>query len=91
MPLPDQKTLLEDLISQLKDTRLNDYEREIAEEILWNTNERGYLDTDLILIADRMDVDLEDIEPILKKIQRLNPRGIGSRSFAGMPIHPIGR
>ena len=71
MPLPDQKTLLEDLISQLKDTRLNDYEREIAEEILWNTNERGYLDTDLILIADRMDVDLEDIEPILKKIQRL--------------------
>ena len=81
MPLPDQKTLLEDLISQLKDTRLNDYEREIAEEILWNTNERGYLDTDLILIADRMDVDLEDIEPILQKIQRLNPRGIGSRSL----------
>ncbi len=81
MPLPDQKTLLEDLISQLKDTRLNDYEREIAEEILWNTNERGYLDTDLILIADRMDVDLEDIEPILQKIQRLNPKGIGSRSL----------
>ena len=81
MPLPDQKTLLEDLISQLKDTRLNDYEREIAEEILWNTNERGYLDTDLILIADRIDVDLEDIEPILHKIQRLNPMGIGSRSL----------
>ena len=46
MPLPDQKTLLEEVISQLKDTKLNDHEREIAEEILWNTNERGYLDTD---------------------------------------------
>ena len=38
------KTLLEKVISQLKDTKLNDHEREIAEEILWNTNERGYLD-----------------------------------------------
>ena len=81
MPLPDQKTLLEEVISQLKDTKLNDHEREIAEEILWNTNERGYLDTDLILIADRIDVDLEDIEPILYKIQRLNPKGIGSRNL----------
>ena len=42
MPLPDQKTLLEEVISQLKDTKLNDHEREIAEEILGNTNERGY-------------------------------------------------
>ena len=40
MPLPDQKTLLEEVISQLRDTKLNDHEREIAEEILWNTNER---------------------------------------------------
>ena len=49
MPLPDRHTLLEKLIDQLKDIDLNDHEREIAEEIIWNTNEKGYLDTDLIL------------------------------------------
>lgn len=81
MPLPEHKTFLEEVISQLRDTKLNDHEREIAEEILWNTNERGYLDTDLILIADRIDVDVEDVEPILYKIQRLNPKGIGSRNL----------
>ena len=81
MPLPESQTFLENLINQLKDTKLNDKEREIAEEILWNTNERGYLDTDLILIADRIDIDLEEIEPILYRIQRLNPKGIGSRDL----------
>ena len=41
MPLPDRHTLLEKLIDQLKDIDLNDHEREIAEEIIWNTNEKG--------------------------------------------------
>ena len=45
MPLPDRHTLLEDVIEQLRDSDLNDAKQEIAEEILWNTNERGYLDT----------------------------------------------
>ena len=55
MPLPDRHTLLEDLIDQLKDLNLNENEKEIAEEIIWNTNEKGYLDTVLILIADRFE------------------------------------
>ena len=40
MPLPERHTLLEDLINQLKDLNLNEDEREIAEEIIWNTNEK---------------------------------------------------
>ena len=81
MPLPDRHTLLEDLIDQLKDLNLNENEKEIAEEIIWNTNEKGYLDTDLILIADRFDLLENEVEPILHKVQRLNPLGIGSRSL----------
>jgi RNA polymerase sigma-54 factor len=81
MPLPDRHTLIEDLIDQLQDSEMNDRDREIAEEILWNTNERGYLDTDLILIADRYELLEEEIIPILKKIQRLEPKGIGSRNL----------
>ena len=60
MPLPERHTLIEDVIEQLKDTDLLEAEKEIAEEIIWNTNERGYLDTDLILIADRIDMDEEE-------------------------------
>ena len=81
MPLPDRHTLLEDLIDQLKDLNLNENEKEVAEEIIWNTNEKGYLDTDLILIADRFELLENEVEPILYKVQRLNPLGIGSRSL----------
>jgi RNA polymerase sigma-54 factor len=69
------------MIDQLQDTKMDEHEREIAEEILWNTNERGYLDTDLILIADRYELLEEEITPILHKIQRLEPKGIGSRNL----------
>ena len=81
MPLPDRHTLIENLIDQLRDSEMDDHDREIAEEILWNTNERGYLDTDLILIADRYEKREEEIEPILHKVQRLEPKGIGSRGL----------
>ncbi len=81
MPLPDRHTLIEDVIGQLRDTDLSEAEKEIAEEIIWNTNERGYLDTELILIADRMDMDEEELEPILHVVQRLNPIGFASRNL----------
>jgi len=81
MPLPDRHTLIEDVIEQLRDTDLSEAEKEIAEEIIWNTNERGYLDTELILIADRMDMDEEELEPILHIVQRLNPIGFASRNL----------
>ena len=68
-------------IDQLKDLDLNENEKEVAEEIIWNTNEKGYLDTDLILIADRFELLENEVEPILHKVQRLNPLGIGSRSL----------
>ena len=81
MPLPDRQSLIENLIHQLQYLELDDLQFEIAEEILWNTNERGYLDTELVLIADRYNLVEEEVEPILQKIQRLNPMGIGSRDL----------
>ena len=81
IPIPDQNTFLENLIDQLKHIKLEENEYEIAEEIIWNINERGYLDTDLILIADRYNLLENEIAPILYKVQRLEPKGIGSRSL----------
>ena len=80
-PIPDQITFSENLIDQLQHINLEENEYEIAEEIIWNINERGYLDTDLILIADRYNLLEDEIVPILHKVQRLEPKGIGSRSL----------
>ena len=81
LPLPDRNTFIEKNIEKLKDLGLSDLEKEIAEEILWNVNERGYLDTDLILIADNYELEEHDIEPILFNIQRMEPKGLASRNL----------
>ena len=81
VPIPDQNTFSENLIDQLQHIKLEQNEYEIAEEIIWNINERGYLDTDLILIADRYNLLEDEIAPVLHKVQRLEPKGIGSRSL----------
>ena len=81
LPLPDRSSFIEDVINRMKDYGLTDIEQEIAEEILWNTNDRGYLDTDLVLIADSFELEGEDIEPILSVIQRMEPKGLASRNL----------
>ena len=81
MPIANRLTFIEKMIKQLNDLELDDKNKEIAEEILWNLNDQGYLDTELILIADRYEMLEEEIEPILFKIQRLHPRGIASRNL----------
>ena len=81
LPLPDRNTFIEKNIEKLKDLGLSGLEKEIAEEILWNVNERGYLDTDLILIADNYELEEHDIEPILFDIQRMEPKGLASRNL----------
>ena len=81
LPLPDRSSFIEDVINRMKDYGLSHIEQEIAEEILWNTNDRGYLDTDLVLIADSFELEEEDIEPILSIVQRMDPKGLASRNL----------
>ena len=81
LPLPDRSSFIEDVINRMKDYGLTDIEQEIAEEILWNTNDRGYLDTDLVLIADSFELEEENIEPILSIVQRMDSKGLASRNL----------
>ena len=81
LPIPDRRSFIEDMISQIKDYGLSSLEQEIAEDILWNINERGYLDTELILIADNYNLEEEDVLPILSIVQRMEPKGIASRDL----------
>jgi RNA polymerase sigma-54 factor len=80
-PVPDRSTFIEKVINKLKDSGLTDFEQDIAEEILWNISERGYLETDLVLIADSFELEEEDVEPILSVVQRMEPKGLASRDL----------
>ena len=81
IPIVSKATFIEKLIKQLSELGLKDDEIEIAEEIVWNINEQGYLETELVLIADRFEILEEEIEPILHKVQRIEPKGIASRNL----------
>ena len=80
-PIPDQINFLEKLINQLDDIDLADWERSIAEEIIYNLDEHGYLSVDLFLIADRFGKDESEIKHILSVVQHLDPPGLGSRNL----------
>ena len=81
LPLPDIPDFVEILVKQLDDYSLSSLERSLCEEIIWNIDERGYLDIELTMIADRFDLNEEDLFPILNIVQNLEPKGIGSRNL----------
>ena len=81
LPQQYQLDFIEELVTQLDNYDLTDQEHLIAEEILWNLNDRGYLATEIELIADRLDTNVERIERVLKFVQHLNPLGIAARNL----------
>ncbi|MEC8984592.1 MAG: RNA polymerase factor sigma-54 [Candidatus Neomarinimicrobiota bacterium] len=81
IPIPDQTNFLEKLIDQLNEIDLAGWERSIAEEIIYNLDEHGYLSVDLFLIADRFGKDASEIEHILSVVQHFDPPGLGSRNL----------
>ena len=81
IPIVEQVDFVEALVRQLDGLNLIDWERAIAEEILWNLDENGYLNVDTILIADRYDQTNEAVIKVLQKVQQLDPPGIAARDL----------
>lgn len=81
LPQQYQTDFIEGLVGQLDIHDLNEFEHIIAEEILWNLDNRGYFTLELSLIADRLNTDDETVEKILKFVQHLDPLGIASRDL----------
>ncbi len=81
MPIRATKTLAEKLMDQFWDLSPSEDEVKIAEELIGNISEDGYLTIDPILIADRMMLPEEKVLSVLKKIQQLEPPGIGARNL----------
>ena len=76
-------TLPEYLLEQFHILPLTDKERAIGEYLIWNIRDDGYLDKSVSFdsIATMFDTTPAEIENILRKIQRLDPTGVGSRDL----------
>ncbi len=81
IPQQYQLDFVEELVGQLDIYGLTEFEHMVAEEILWNLDNRGYLTIELSLIADRLNTDEKKVEKILRFVQHLEPLGIASRNL----------
>ena len=74
--------LLEHLYSQLGEIGgLAPEERAIAEFIIGNIDERGYVGCSLAEIADALQVEVAAVEKALRVIQSFDPSGVGARDL----------
>ena len=73
IPIRDQLDFIEGLVQQLDAYKFNNWQRDVAEEILWNLDENGYLAVDIVLIADRYERTDKEVLSVLEKIQQLDP------------------
>ncbi|MAD51086.1 MAG: RNA polymerase factor sigma-54 [Candidatus Marinimicrobia bacterium] len=81
IPMAERVDFVDGLVRQLDSFNLSDWERDVAEEILWNLDENGYLAIDSLLIADRYGCTDNEVESVLEKIHQLNPPGIAARNL----------
>jgi RNA polymerase sigma-54 factor len=75
------KSLEDQLREQLLLTDLKDGDRIIADYLIGNIDEDGYLCTTTSEIADILGVDEADVERVLMAIQTLEPPGVGARNL----------
>ncbi|MFW5798035.1 MAG: RNA polymerase factor sigma-54 [Planctomycetota bacterium] len=82
---PEQGESLQDhLYHQLALYDLTDHQRRLAENIIYNIDDNGYLQFSLEEIAQSIEdeeVDLEQMEGLLEMIQELEPPGVGARDL----------
>lgn len=79
--LTHKEDLQEHLIWQLRLSGIAREEEEIGLEIIGNINDDGYLRADLSEIAEKGGWSISDVESVLKKIQTMDPIGVGARDL----------
>ncbi len=90
-------TFHESLYDQLGMTSLSDTDRQLAEYIIGNIDDDGYLRRDLLSISDdlafnmNMEVPEEKLQEILDIIQQFDPPGVGARDLRECLILQLNR
>ena len=77
----ESSNLFDDVMSQLNELDVSEQELKVAEQILGNLDDRGFLPIEPILIADRLGFEESFVCEVKQKIQSLDPAGIGSESI----------
>ena len=78
--IPTGETLVEILLRQLE-ALVPPHDEPIAEQLVGNLNERGYLEVSVDEIANHLQVSLERVEYVLSQLHTLEPLGIGARNL----------
>lgn len=87
VPLSGEQSFQEKLTEQLHLLDLDDKQFMIADVLIGNLDESGYLNRDLEAIVDdlafalNVDTTEKDVEEILMLIQELDPAGVGARNL----------
>ena len=87
MPYSSGISFHDSLIEQIGLSNLSEEEELIAEYIIGNIDEDGYLRRDLLSIADdlafhmNIEVKMQDLERYLQIIQDFDPQGVGARDL----------
>jgi RNA polymerase sigma-54 factor len=74
-------SLQENLLEQVRLSELDDEERQIAEMIIGNIDERGYLRASVDELSFSTNIPREKIDKVLKVIQSFHPPGVGARDL----------
>ena len=86
-PLSFSEALSERLLKQIDLKIKNENQKKIAEHIIGNLDESGYLRRELFNIVDDLAfsqnifVDEEELEQVLAEVQDLEPHGVGARDL----------
>ena len=88
--IPESRDIIDDLITQIDTSNLDEKSKLIGKEIVFNLDKNGFLDIELELIADNHNVDVEKIEQIRKEVMELNPVGVGSKDLKEYLTFQIG-
>jgi len=76
-----EASLAQHLMEQVRDTNLNDDERALAELIIGNIDDYGYLMTTVEELAASINLPADKILSALKVIQGFEPAGVGARDL----------
>ncbi|MEI6713679.1 MAG: RNA polymerase factor sigma-54 [Verrucomicrobiota bacterium] len=79
--LVKEETLQQHLLEQIYSHGLSDDDRKLAELVIGNIDEHGFLQADPQEISTTSGVDLGELERVLEVIQQFHPVGVGARNL----------
>lgn len=87
LPIKNEASFYDLMVSQLGLLALTDQQRKIAEHIIGSIDEDGYLRRDTPALVDdlafrqNIETTIEEVDDIIAKIQQFDPPGVGARDL----------